>query len=233
MAFARSGKVRGQTPRVEPEEKLKKKNGRAGKRKLFNKRIVEEENKEKETLAYQEYNPQKNDLQIIKKEDLELVEGRVEYEENTPIYILQEKAKIEFSRSLLMDILKRENEIRLSEEIQDLYTKMRYNWNGAEEYDGFLIDRMCQIQVLTEFGFNPHEDDSLQAYQLSCGKWMKDPQVKECVVWMKCDKMRFGSLKCGDLAPDASLYSLEGTPISLSSFIHQERPLILVGGSYT
>jgi small subunit ribosomal protein S30e len=39
-SLARAGKVRGQTPKVEPQEKKKKKTGRAKKRMLYNKRFV-------------------------------------------------------------------------------------------------------------------------------------------------------------------------------------------------
>jgi len=46
MAMSRSGKVKGQTPRMEKEDVKKKKKGRSGKRKLLNKRVARDENKE-------------------------------------------------------------------------------------------------------------------------------------------------------------------------------------------
>lgn len=39
-SLARAGKVKGQTPKVEPQEKKKKKTGRAKRRMLYNKRFV-------------------------------------------------------------------------------------------------------------------------------------------------------------------------------------------------
>lgn len=39
-SLARAGKVKGQTPKVEPAEKKKKKTGRAKRRMLYNKRFV-------------------------------------------------------------------------------------------------------------------------------------------------------------------------------------------------
>lgn len=40
-SLARAGKVKSRTPKVEPTEKPKKKTGRAKKRDLYNKRIIE------------------------------------------------------------------------------------------------------------------------------------------------------------------------------------------------
>jgi len=234
MGLSRAGKVIRQTPKVEPKEKPKKKTGRAAKRKLLNKRNAEKENKEKEQLFYLVYNPpEKREVSIIKRKELGLVEGCVIFEGNDPIFLLHSEPSIKIERNLLMEILRRENEIRLSDEIQDKYTNMKYNWDDPEDYDGFLIDRSCQIQALREFGFNPGEDDSLEAYQISCGIWVSDPEVSQCVVWMKYCKMRFGDLKCGDTAPNANLFTLDGKSIELYSFIQQDRPLILVGGSYS
>jgi len=67
MAMARSGKVRGQTPKVEPKDKQKKKAGRAGKRKLLNKRNAENENEEKEPLFNLVYNPPEKKRSIYNK----------------------------------------------------------------------------------------------------------------------------------------------------------------------
>merc|ERR1712066_802753 len=39
-SLARAGKVKGQTPKVEPEEKKKKKTGRAARRAQYNRRFV-------------------------------------------------------------------------------------------------------------------------------------------------------------------------------------------------
>ncbi|KAK9460614.1 40S ribosomal protein eS30 [Lipomyces oligophaga] len=39
-SLARAGKVKSQTPKVEPQEKKKKPKGRAGKRILYNRRFV-------------------------------------------------------------------------------------------------------------------------------------------------------------------------------------------------
>jgi len=151
------------------------------------------------------------------------------------MFILEEVPIIEIDRSLLIQILKRENEIRMSPEIQDQYTNMRINYkaDGEEEYDLFRIDRQAQLMALRDFGFEPSEDDSLEAYQLSCGLWMDEEEVKECVVWMKYEFMKLGTLEIGDLAPEANLFNLEGKSISLSSHYNAERPLIVVGGSYS
>jgi len=150
------------------------------------------------------------------------------------MFILDNVPSITIDRSQLMEMLKRENEIRMSPETQEVYTNMRYNWGDKDEdYDLFTIDRQIQLQVIREFGYNPAKDDSLEAYQLSCGLWLEDEEVKECVVWMKYDFMRLGSLLIRDLAPEATVCTLDGKTTLLSSFQHVDRPLVLVGGSYS
>jgi len=178
----------------------------------------------------------KNEISLIRRDDLPLNQpgAEIRFIDDIPIFIYDKEPLFLFSKEKLMEILKKENEIRLSEEVQDRYTNMRYNWSDKnEEYDGFVIDRSCQIQALKEFGYDPSKDNSLEAYQVSCGNLMDDPEVKECVVWMKYNKMRFGSLKVGIQVPDVNLCTLLGNDVSLTSFIHQDRPLVIIGGSYS
>jgi len=157
----------------------------------------------------------------------------VEYFDHVPYFIHEQEPTLTLEKDLLTRILKREDEIRKSEEIQERYTHMKLNWGPNEEYEGFAIDRSCQIQALSHFGFNPEKDESHFAYQIACGKWIEDLDVKNSVVWMKYDKMRFGTLDIGSKAPNAQLVSLNGQHLQLYDFLNEHTPLVLVGGSYS
>ena len=85
---------------------------------------------------------------------------------------------ITLDKELLIKILRKEDEIRKSDEIQELYSSMRFNWGKDEDYDGFIIDKACQIRALIHFGFEPEVDESLEAYHIACGTWIEDPEVK-------------------------------------------------------
>ena len=116
---------------------------------------------------------------------------------------------------------------------------MRFNWHvDGEEYDAFALDREIQIRTLRENGYQPDEpgDESIEAYQVACGKYILDPEVRQCVVWMKYDKMRRGFLEKGREYRNCELVKLKtGEKCHLSDFIptQPDRPLVLIGGSYT
>jgi len=112
----------------------------------------------------------------------------------------------------------------------------------------FLIDDHIITQNLRIFGYKPGEDDSLDAYRVATGKYLEDPEVKQCVVWMKHDYMKLGKLRIGHQPPNCTLHYLGSSSPSTSSsssspsllttaqkplFIGDERPMVLIGGSYT
>ena len=106
-----------------------------------------------------------------------------------PELVYNSPSKIDISRSALIQILKIENKLRLSE-----LTKQR-----DDLLDGSRlmteIDQDFIKEALRYYGYRPEEDDSLKAYHLACGKYINDPEIKELVVWMKYDKMRLDSVK--------------------------------------
>jgi len=237
MGFTRAGKVRHQTPKVEPEaDKQKKKQGRSGQREKVNQR-----NQKK--ISENEF--EKNMKDVEKMEEDLFLDDHSDPEDNkpkefitlsnkalVPMYILSNEPSFEIDKSLLMKILSKENQIRNSEDIQRRYTEVLTEDANSKEL--FAIDRSTQVQALEHFGYSPLAgDNSLEAYQVSCGLHLEDPEVKNCVVWMKYDKMRMGNLRVGDPAPDSRLITLEGTEVLLSSFHNNHRPLVLIAGSYS
>jgi hypothetical protein len=166
-------------------------------------------------------------------------EVRKEFVEHFPMSVFSREPKVKIEREELIRLLKYENSLRLSEEYQVRYTNMRFNWHvEGEEYDAFAIDREIQVRALRDNGYHPDTpgDESLEAYQVACGRHILDPEVRECVVWMKYDKMRRGTLVKGAIYRNCDLVDMNtGEATTLSNFIpkQQDRPLILIGGSYT
>jgi hypothetical protein len=143
-----------------------------------------------------------------------------------PEYVYTTDSIIQIDRELLMRVLEEENKIRLSTVMRDIY-----DVNSMENYGA--LDTLSIKMALVKAGFDPDKDDSLKAYHLATGKYINDPEVKECVVWMKYDKARLGNNKPGDGVKLEGLYvytkGLER--VELKSLISDNKPNIVVAGS--
>jgi len=166
-------------------------------------------------------------------------EVRKEFVEHFPMTVFNREPILKIEREELLRLLRYENQLRLSQEFQDRYTNMKFNWHvEGEEYDAFAIDREIQVRALRDNGYNPDTpgDESMEAYQVACGRHILDPEVRESVVWMRYDKMRRGTLVKGAPYRNCELVDMfTGAPLTLEAFLPKEpnRPLIVIGGSYT
>src|SRR4051794_21063825 len=98
-----------------------------------------------------------------------------------PEIIYETDSIIQIDRDLLIKILQKENEIRLSDETKKLY-------DIDEELETYAdLDLLSIKNALIHFGFDPEKDDSLKAYHLATGRHLEDLEVKEQVVWLKYD----------------------------------------------
>ena len=166
-------------------------------------------------------------------------EVRKEFVEHFPMTVFHREPNVKIEREELLRLLRYENQLRFSQEFQDRYTNMRFNWHvEGEEYDAFAIDREIQVRALRDNGYNPDQpgDESMEAYQVACGRHILDPEVRDSVVWMRYDKMRRGTCAKGAPYRNCELVDMfSGASVTLDSFLPKEpnRPLILIGGSYT
>jgi len=143
--------------------------------------------------------------------------------------ILEKEPDLKFDKGKIMQILRKEDEIRKSEEIQMIYSSLY----EEQEIDPIDFDRKIIKDTLIWFGYQPGEDESLQAYQFSCGEYLDDEEVKECVVWMKFDFMKVCPFEIGDNFVDCPVITLENESKMISDYMVDEKPFILLGGSYT
>eukprot|EP01102_Stenamoeba_stenopodia_P000802 TRINITY_DN10750_c0_g1_i1.p1 TRINITY_DN10750_c0_g1~~TRINITY_DN10750_c0_g1_i1.p1 ORF type:complete len:261 (-),score=56.71 TRINITY_DN10750_c0_g1_i1:669-1451(-) len=253
MLASRAGKVRFQTLKVLKTDKPKTPKGRAGMRcKISHRNHMDElrleREKELDVIARSSGPWRRLPRETNKKTNNkntqfgELVTTSIH--NSFPMVELDEEPTIQIDKELLMRMLKRENEIRFSEEVQQLYTEANYQADGSgDRYGPFAIDRDVVIQLLFEFGFDPEKDDSFDAYRVSCGRYLEDPEVVDSVVWMKYGK-KFrvcGSFSEGDVCPlDVNLVDLDGQPTRLGNFVSlkkdddtetDHRPLVILAGS--
>jgi hypothetical protein len=146
-----------------------------------------------------------------------------------PQIIYDSPSNVEFTKEQLIEILRIENKIRLSEKAKDLYDK-----NSEKEISIHLtLDREMIKNALKIFGTNPDEDDSLKAYHLATTKFIHDEEVRNSVVWMKYDKCKVGNYTLGDHLnfDDIKLFDLDKKDYLLKDLISMDRPNLIVSGS--
>jgi len=139
----------------------------------------------------------------------------------------QQLMDIIWEKNFLMTLLKREDEMRHSPEIQMLYDK---GWK-EEGIPPTTIEINMQKQLLKEFGLDP--EVGLPIFQSYRSIYENDPDIKDLALYIKYDRSGAGSLRVGDNMPDVQLSTLDGQSVKLSDFVKPDRPLVLVGGSYS
>jgi len=127
-------------------------------------------------------------------------------------------------RDLLLRMLRREEELRFSDETQRLYDLY------PDEVPPFSIEENIQRQVLQEFGFEPN-DLWLRLYQHTNGRFPHDSEIRSAAVYMRCDRSRSADVTIGASVSHATLRRLDGSICQLSDFIQQDRPLVIIAGS--
>eukprot|EP01125_Pyxidicula_operculata_P000341 TRINITY_DN10391_c0_g1_i1.p1 TRINITY_DN10391_c0_g1~~TRINITY_DN10391_c0_g1_i1.p1 ORF type:complete len:256 (+),score=47.03 TRINITY_DN10391_c0_g1_i1:57-824(+) len=250
MAMSRAGKVKNLTPHVNKKanHSKKKPTGRAKYR-----------NKKSHETKQNIYSNQLDCLESkIHKEENEGEDSDNEGEDKSswfisksgsafPLCLIDEVPSAEmmnkFTKAHIIDILKFEDQLRKSDTIQERYTKAldMLDEKDDDKYKRSVYDLLSDIdqdiilQSLIHFGYDPKNDSSLNAYRITTGKYLEDPEVKECVIWMKYDKMKM----CGDVdldqpLRDVSLYDVNSSSIvKLSDYSPDKKPLVVVAGSYT
>mmetsp|Transcript_47123 Transcript_47123/g.52685 ORF Transcript_47123/g.52685 Transcript_47123/m.52685 type:complete len:122 (-) Transcript_47123:505-870(-) len=119
-------------------------------------------------------------------------------------------------------MLKRENELRRSDAIQERFSKAEMSGNT----DWIEVATMVQKEVLTEFNIEPTEK-ALLAYRNAANN-------HGISLYVKYNRARKGDLRVGMAAPDVSLVSIDSglaERTTLLSYQRSDRPLIIVAGS--
>jgi hypothetical protein len=124
-------------------------------------------------------------------------------------------------KETLMKMMRREDELRLSKEIQDEY------WAKG---DFFGTTLRVQLQAVEEYGFsNPWIIPSALTY------YSEDPDITSIPHYVRFNRSKQGKLECGDSIPDIPLSTTKGCGTSLHTLLapYQGIPIVVAAGSYT
>jgi hypothetical protein len=124
-------------------------------------------------------------------------------------------------RDTLIKILARDNELRLSKDIQTEY------W--AADFPS-AVTLKVQTQAVKEYGY---EDPWIIPSAISYYK--DDPELMSIPHYVKYNRSQPGKVQVGDSVPDLPLTNMQGCATSLMKELspHSSLPIVLVAGSYT
>jgi len=132
-------------------------------------------------------------------------------------------------RVTLIKILKREDILRFSDEVQQQYTMAGENLKQIESVTADL-----QKKALAEFGFT--DPEALIALHNVRFYYQNDPEINQLTVYMRKDRCIAGKLYNGCNAPNTTLFSLNGEKTTLFDYKNSidplsERSLVICAGS--
>lgn len=156
------------------------------------------------------------------------------------IELPKEKVKIDGSlynekipKEILRKMLIKENELRLSKEVQAIYAD--YNQH-PEKGDWINYTHQLQADLIRSFGYGTKSDDELQwcLHQLRTATTVY-PDLAEIPLYVRYNRAKRGNLRQGDLAPDIRLHEYQGNcrETSLLEMKQIGRPLVVCAASWT
>ena len=135
----------------------------------------------------------------------------------------------EVERSRILEMLKTEQQIRYSKQIQDIYTELYIH----SIHPDVSVESAVQRIVLRKYGYD-NSPESLKEYWKIPSTYWKDEEVKNSIFYMKLNIFQNSPLKLGDDIIDADLINYKtGNKVNLCSLQKIDRPLILLAGSLT
>jgi len=108
-------------------------------------------------------------------------------------------------RTQLLRMLKREDELRLSPEVQAMYALQPESWTWKWQVTDDVQRRVCQ-----ECGFAEDENEGLDLLRSSLSLFPDDEEVKQAAHYLKYNIHTDCPLAVGDTTPNVLLYSLAG-----------------------
>lgn len=146
-------------------------------------------------------------------------------EKNLRVYRLLE-------RNTLKDLLMKEERMRLSQEVQNLLGSIE----NRTDIDWMDIIADLQTNLVRETigpDAAPEEiQHGLRILRSAQQLYENDDEFRSISLYVRHNRARIGDLRIGDRAIDINLLNMTGECVPLLSY-HQNRPLLIIAGSYT
>ena len=133
----------------------------------------------------------------------------------------------EVPRDTVLSMLRTEDRLRKSDEMQALYDQMSH-------VVGDQVERYIQRNVLKMFGFTPSMDNLSRYWQIRAKYGDNDREVMDSVIYLRyAHLLHECQIPLGAQCPDASLVALDGNFVSLSDYMANHERLVVLAGSMT
>jgi len=129
-------------------------------------------------------------------------------------------------RTILVDVLRREEELRLSAPCQKRFGEIGEKHN---QFNAFVT----ALQAHTSLEFKVDPKVGVELIRSAVSLFPDDQEIRSIPHYVRHNRCKAGNLSPGDFPPDAQLADLEGNPISLASILRTDRPVVLMGASHT
>jgi hypothetical protein len=134
------------------------------------------------------------------------------------------------TKSMLVDMVKEENEWRLKPETQEIMSKLEEE--GIIDWITYVID--YQNKMVTRYGFHGEfAKNAVNVFQRV--RQIFSDKIFETPIYVKYNRAGHCLLKKGDMIPNMTLHdvSTECKPVQLHGLLNTSKPVLVIGGSYT
>mmetsp|Transcript_113415 Transcript_113415/g.315779 ORF Transcript_113415/g.315779 Transcript_113415/m.315779 type:complete len:126 (+) Transcript_113415:403-780(+) len=125
-------------------------------------------------------------------------------------------------------MLRREEELRLSQEVQDRYAMQPESWSWKWQVTEEVQQRVCQ-----ECGFAENLAEGLDLLRSSQALFPGDEQVRQAAHYLRHNIHADCPLPIGSKAPDVSLYTVEAKEQRLHDVLREAPTTVIFAGSHT
>jgi hypothetical protein len=137
------------------------------------------------------------------------------------------------SRDDIIKMLKDEQEVRYSKNIQNIYTQQYYASQQDSNYKPVRIEIEIQKYILKKYGYTDNEESLNEYWKIPSTYW-NDEEVKNSIFYMKLNIFQYPKINVGDNLIDANLIDYNtDKEITLSSLQNKNKPLVILAGSMT
>jgi len=177
---------------------------------------------------------------------LAAVNGRCNFDFYSPLMTRERPESCqEITRELLIKMLKRENDLRLSKEILEAVEKESSEY---EEIESCSTDKLtyaqphalstivqCQEKVAQEFGYKTSDEISyaVQILRSARALYPNDIEIQNAAFYLKYNRAHRGELKVNDSYKDVPLMTCAQEETKLSAILNSEKPTVVISGSVT
>eukprot|EP00656_Telonema_subtile_P010164 TRINITY_DN14859_c0_g1_i1.p1 TRINITY_DN14859_c0_g1~~TRINITY_DN14859_c0_g1_i1.p1 ORF type:complete len:127 (+),score=27.04 TRINITY_DN14859_c0_g1_i1:422-802(+) len=126
-------------------------------------------------------------------------------------------------------MLRREEQVRLSEKIQSKYAERPddFDWKSR-------VTVKLQQEVCREFGFTHDLDEGLDLLRSAPALFPGDAEVRNCAHWLRHNIVAACPLVQGETVPEVPLFRTDGSITSVHELLKQSNtPTVLIAGSHT